>query len=100
MQHYVHRDVTQRSVEMDNQKLDPGYIQGRINPRMLESMLVRILTNSVLFQEASRLLKPEHFSAQETGFAAIWRAALLIHARGRELSYTSMVDVVDIVRIE
>ena len=80
---------------MDNQKLDPGYIQGRINPRMLESMLVRILTNSVLFQEASRLLKPEHFSAQETGFAAIWRAALLIHERGGDLSYTSMVDVVD-----
>ena len=80
---------------MDSQRLDPGYMQGRVNPRMLESLMVRILTNPVLFQEASKLLKPEHFSTQELGFAAIWRAALMIHERGGELSYTSMVDVVD-----
>ena len=80
---------------MDSQRLDPGYMQGRVNPRMLESLMVRILTNPVLFQEESKLLKPEHFSTQELGFAAIWRAALMIHERGGELSYTSMVDVVD-----
>ena len=39
-------------------------MQGRVNPRMLESLMVRILTNPVLFQEASKLLKPEHFSTQ------------------------------------
>lgn len=72
-----------------------AFTKGRMTPSLVESMVIRLLSHSGLFQEARGVLKPSHFDNTESHFSAIWAAALQCDEEFSRVTFETLSDRVE-----
>src|SRR5687768_4049439 len=75
-----------------------GAAKSRMNKKLKESMLTRLMAQPELLAECKSLIEPGHFrESDEVAYAILWNAILQCHERFGTLTYDTLTDLVELI---